>query len=137
MKVLLMLRHVLIFGLVGGALVVVLRLSEYRFLVIEHSVELYAALIAAIFAAFGIWLGIRLTASRPGVAAVQMPQPAGAAFMRNEKKRDELSITPRELEILELVAAGPVAHLPETHSQDEIGDIADVEECAEQVTERF
>jgi DNA-binding CsgD family transcriptional regulator len=101
-----MLRHVLIFGLVGGALVVLLKLTEYRILVIEHSFELYAGLIAAIFSAFGIWLGIRLNAPRHKVITVEVPQPNGQPFTLNEKKRDELSITPRELEILELVAAG-------------------------------
>ncbi|MGD0913455.1 MAG: response regulator transcription factor [Terracidiphilus sp.] len=101
-----MLRHALISGLVGGALVIVLKLTEYRFLVIEHSFELYAGLIAAIFAAFGIWLGIRLNAPNRKVIMVDAPRPIGQPFALNEKKRDELSITPRELEILELVAAG-------------------------------
>ena len=101
-----MLRHVLIFGVVGGVLVVLLRLTEYRFLVIEHSFELYAGLIAAIFAAFGIWLGIRLKASHREVITVEVMQPNDQPFKLNERKRDELSITPRELEILELVAAG-------------------------------
>ena len=96
-----MLRHVLIFGLVGGALVVLLKLTEYRLLVIEHSFELYAGLIAAIFAAFGIWLGIRLNTSRHKIITVQVPQPNDQPFTINGKKRDELGITPRELEILE------------------------------------
>jgi len=101
-----MLRHVLIFGLVGGALVLLLKLTEYRLLVIEHSFELYAGLIAAIFAAFGIWLGVRLNTSRQKIITVEVPQPIDQTFTINGKKRDELGITPRELEILELVAAG-------------------------------
>jgi len=101
-----MLRHVLIFGLVGGALVVLLKLTEYRLLVIEHSFELYAGLIAAIFAAFGIWLGIRLNTSRRKVITVEVAQPVDQPFTLNEKRRQELGITPRELEILELLAAG-------------------------------
>jgi ATP/maltotriose-dependent transcriptional regulator MalT len=77
----------------------VLRLTEYRFLVLEHSVEIYGALIAAIFAALGIWLG--LTRSKP------MNQPAAAGpFAPNEQRIGELGITPRELEILGLIAAG-------------------------------
>jgi hypothetical protein len=39
-------RHVLIYGLVGGALILLLKLTEYRFLVIEHSIEIYGALTA-------------------------------------------------------------------------------------------
>ena len=47
-------RHVLIFGLVGGLLIATLQYTEYRFVIIEHSVELYNALVAILFAAFGI-----------------------------------------------------------------------------------
>ena len=54
-------RHVLIFGLVGGFLIAVLQYTEYRFVIIEHSVELYSALVALLFATFGIWLGLRIT----------------------------------------------------------------------------
>jgi hypothetical protein len=57
-------RHVLIFGLVGGLLIAILQYTEYRFVIIEHSVELYSALVAILFAAFGIWLGLRITRRR-------------------------------------------------------------------------
>ena len=57
-------RHVLIFGLVGGFLIAILQYSEYRFVIIEHSVELYTGLVAILFATFGIWLGLRITHSR-------------------------------------------------------------------------
>ena len=57
-------RHVLIFGLVGGLLIATLQYTEYRFVIIEHSVALYGALIAILFATFGIWLGLRITRSR-------------------------------------------------------------------------
>jgi NarL family two-component system response regulator LiaR len=43
-------RHVLIYGLVGGILITVLKWAEYRFLVIEHSIEIYGGQIAATFA---------------------------------------------------------------------------------------
>ena len=51
-------RHVLIFGLVGGLLIATLQYTQYRFVVIEHSVEFYSALVAVLFSAFGIWLGL-------------------------------------------------------------------------------
>jgi NarL family two-component system response regulator LiaR len=97
-------RHVLIFGIVGGALITLLQWTQYRFLVVEHSVEIYAALIAAIFAGVGIWLGIRLTRSEPRIVIQQPPAPS--PFVPDQKRRDDLGITPRELEILALVARG-------------------------------
>ena len=50
-----------IYGLTGGVLIVVLRLIEFRFLIVEHSFEIYGGLIALLFAALGIWLGLKLT----------------------------------------------------------------------------
>ena len=97
-------RHVLIFGVVGGVLVTLLQWTQYRFLVVEHSVEIYAALIAAIFASVGIWLGVRLTRSEPKVVIQQAPSKI--PFVPDPKRRDDLGITPRELEILALVAKG-------------------------------
>jgi NarL family two-component system response regulator LiaR len=49
----------------GGLLIAVLKLTEYRFLVVEHSVEIYGALVAALFAGLGIWLGQTLTRKKP------------------------------------------------------------------------
>jgi len=60
-------RHVLIFGLVGGLLIATLQYTEYRFVILSHSVELYGALVAILFAAFGIWLGLRITRRRDTV----------------------------------------------------------------------
>jgi len=47
------LRSILVYGLGGGLLVAALRLTEYRFLVVEHSLEIYGGLVAATFAGLG------------------------------------------------------------------------------------
>ena len=105
-------RHVLIFGVVGGLLIATLQYTEYRFVIIEHSVELYGALIAILFAAFGIWLGLRITRSRETiretvvVKEVLVPAEAPAPFAPNTARQQNLGITARELEILTLVARG-------------------------------
>jgi ATP/maltotriose-dependent transcriptional regulator MalT len=100
-------RQVLIYGLIGGILIALLQWTQYRFLVIEHSVELYSGLIAAIFAGLGIWLGLKLTRPRRSTATKQeVTVPATAPFVTDEKKREYLGITRRELEVLELIAQG-------------------------------
>jgi DNA-binding CsgD family transcriptional regulator len=96
-------RHVLIYGAIGGILIAILQWSEYRFLIVEHSTEIYGALIAALFAVLGIWLGIRLNRRR--VVVREIPAPPGP-FIPNDKKREDLRLTRRELEILSLVAQG-------------------------------
>ena len=98
--------HTLIYGLCGGVLIVVLRLIEFRFLIIEHSVEIYSGLIAALFAGLGIWLGLKLTKKKEVVVVKEVPVPATQAFTLNEERLKDLGITRRELEILELIAQG-------------------------------
>lgn len=105
-------RHVLIYGFIGGLLIAALKWSEYRFLVIEHSFEIYGGMVAATFAVLGIWLGLKLTRKQQMIVVreipvpLQGPSPATGPFVPDEGKRAELNITPREFEILELIAQG-------------------------------
>ena len=104
-------RSVLLFGLLGGALIAVLKLIEYRFLVVEHSLEIYGGLVALIFSLCGLWLGFKLTRPRQPEAQVvaapgAIPPAAGTPFVVDRAKLEALGITPREHEILELIAAG-------------------------------
>jgi len=99
-------NHVLIYGLVGGLLIAGLKLVEYRFLVLEHSIEIYGGIVAAVFASVGIWLGLKLTKTKETVVVREVMVPAPSEFVRNDRQLESLGITPRELEVLELIAAG-------------------------------
>ena len=99
-------KHILIYGLCGGALILLLKLVEYRFLVVEHSIEIYGGLIALLFAVLGIWLGLKLTKTKETVVVKEVLLPAPASFTLNQARLRELGITRRELEILELIAGG-------------------------------
>jgi DNA-binding CsgD family transcriptional regulator len=98
--------HALIYGLSGGVLIVLLKLIEFRFLVVEHSFEIYAGLLAAFFAGVGIWLGLKLTRKKEVVVVKEVTVPASQPFALNEGRVKDLGITKRELEILELIAQG-------------------------------
>jgi DNA-binding CsgD family transcriptional regulator len=99
-------KHILIYGLCGGVLIVLLKLVEYRFLVVEHSIEIYGGLVALLFAALGIWLGLKLTKNKETIVVKEVLIPAPQSFTLNEVRLRELGITRRELEILELIAGG-------------------------------
>lgn len=107
-------KIVLVYGILGGLLIAALNLIEYRFLVLEHSLEIYGGLVAVVFAGLGIWLGLKLTRTRETVVVrevpvpveVQVPVHVSGPFVRNEKQVRQLGITPRELEILEALASG-------------------------------
>lgn len=105
-------KTILLYGLLGGVLITVLKLTEYRFLVVEHSVELYGGLIALLFSVVGIWLGLKLTKTKETVVVrevevlVPVQTPPSQPFTANAARIRELGITPRELEILNQIAAG-------------------------------
>jgi two-component system, NarL family, response regulator LiaR len=98
-------RTVLLYGLLGGVLIAVLQLIQYRFLVIEHSLEIYGGLVALLFSALGIWLGLKLTKKKETIIVKEVPAPAGP-FTPDTARLEQLGITPREHEILQLIAAG-------------------------------
>lgn len=76
-----------------------LKFVEYRYLMVEHSFEIYGAIVASIFAALGIWLGLKLTKTKEVVVE------AGPVVV-DPAKIQAMGITPREHEILNLIAAG-------------------------------
>lgn len=96
----------LLYGICGGLLIALLKLVEYRFLVVEHSVEIYGGLIALVFASLGIWLGLKLTKEKKVVVVKEVAVLDPGPFTLNEGRLRELGITRRELEILELIANG-------------------------------
>ena len=100
--------EVVLYGAALGVLLLVLELTGYRFLVLERSVQAWGSLVAALFAAVGIALGLTLRrpAPPPEVVVREVPVSPAQSFERDEARRAELAITPRELEILELIAAG-------------------------------
>lgn len=73
-------KTVLVYGILGGVLIAVLKVVEYRYLVVERSLEIYGGLVAILFSAVGIWLGLKLTRTRetvvvwrPGSAIARSP----------------------------------------------------------------
>ena len=108
-------KTALLYGLVAGLLLLALQLVEYRWLVVERAFEIYGGLVALIFSALGIWLGLRLTRPPrvivrevPVAVPVEVPAPvaAPAPFAVDPARLEQFGITRREHEILQLVAAG-------------------------------
>ncbi|HKR24861.1 MAG TPA: helix-turn-helix transcriptional regulator [Allosphingosinicella sp.] len=90
-----MARTVILYALALALGAAALQWLEYRYLMRSLGPELYIALLALGFVALGIWAGTRLT-----------PRPAAAEFARNEAAIRSLGLSPRECEILALLASG-------------------------------
>jgi DNA-binding NarL/FixJ family response regulator len=105
-------KRVIFYGLLGGGLLVLLKVLEYQYVVRAYPGEIYGGLVAAIFAGLGIYLGRHWSHSREVarevtvVREVRVPVPEGAPFALDAERLKELGITPREHEILGLIAEG-------------------------------
>lgn len=100
------LKRVLLYGSIGGVLIALLKLFEYQHFVRVYPTEVYGGLVAAIFTAIGIYLGLRWTRPKEVIVTREIRVPYGGPFVLNGEKLKELGLTPREHEILALIAEG-------------------------------
>jgi DNA-binding CsgD family transcriptional regulator len=88
-----------------AVLIIFLRAIEYRYFLRELTVEVYIGTIATLFTILGIWAGWKLTKGPTSKPALTAPLPM---------IKVETDLSPREIEVLHLIAAG--------HSNQEIAD---------------
>ena len=90
-----MFRTILIYGVLLAAGALGLQWLEFHFVVRTHATETYLVLIALAFLGLGVWVGARL-----------FRRPPAAPFEPNLKVRESLGVSDRELQVLQLLAAG-------------------------------
>lgn len=92
-------RTVLTYGLSMAALIMLLKIAEYRFFIFgDLTVEFFVGFIALLFTSLGLWVGWKLT-HRPVIARDPDFRPDPAAV-------ESLGISKREMEVLDLIAQG-------------------------------
>jgi DNA-binding CsgD family transcriptional regulator len=100
------LKRVLLYGTIGGALIALLKIIEYQHFVRSYPTEVYGGLVALIFTAVGGWLGWRWNRQKEVVVVKEVRVREHGPFVLDAEKLKDLGITPREHEILGLIAAG-------------------------------
>lgn len=96
-------RTAILYGLALAALVLVLKLLQYKYLVRDLSIEFYMGALAVVFTAVGAWAGLKLTKKKTIVVNQPVPlQP----FALDPTRLEKLGISKREHEVLEGMAAG-------------------------------
>lgn len=99
-------KSVVLYGICLAALLFLMRILEYRYLIISNAQEIYTAFIAILFTALGIWLALKLTKPKKETVIIEKQvfittdqQPNLAiAFTHNLSKR--------ETEVLALMGKG-------------------------------
>jgi DNA-binding CsgD family transcriptional regulator len=101
-----LLKETVLYGLAGGVLIAVLKLIEYKHFVREYPAEIYGGLVAVIFTAVGIYAGLKWTRQKEVVVVKEVRVRDSGPFVLDGQKLKELGLTPREHEILGLIAQG-------------------------------
>ena len=99
-------KRVLLYGTIGGVLIALLRWIEYQHFVRAYPAEVYGGLVAVIFAAAGGWLGYRWSRQKEVIVLKEVRVRDEGPFVLDAERLKDLAITPREHEILGLIAAG-------------------------------
>ena len=101
-------RAIIVYSISLAFLLFLLKWLEIRFIVFDHSFEIYIAINAVIFTALGIWLALKL--SKPRVETVVVEKEVYLArnenFILDESLVSKLALSKRELEVLNLLAQG-------------------------------
>jgi ATP/maltotriose-dependent transcriptional regulator MalT len=89
-------------------LLFLLKWLEWRFLVLDHAIEVYGGAIAILFTGLGIWLALKL--NKPKIQTLTIEKeiyisPETTAAL-NQKEIARLGLSARELEVLQLMAEG-------------------------------
>jgi DNA-binding CsgD family transcriptional regulator len=110
-------KHVtIVYSISLAFLLFLLKWLELRFILYNHSFEIYIGFIAFIFTALGIWLALKL--SKPKIETVLVEKEVYVTrnqnFVLDTSLVSRLELSKREMEILNLIAQG--------HSNQEIAE---------------
>jgi DNA-binding CsgD family transcriptional regulator len=97
-----MTKQIVLWAAIGGVLIALLKVIEYKHFVHEYPTSIYGGLVALIFTVIGIYLGLKWTRTKEVVVVREVPP----AFALNEANLRESGLTQREHEILVLIAEG-------------------------------
>ena len=82
---------------------------EYKFVIIDHALEIYIGAIALIFTALGIWLTLKLNKPKLQTIVVEKEvylQKPDTDFVPDENQLNKIGISKREWEVLSLMSKG-------------------------------
>ena len=101
-------RHIALYGLMMAVLIFLLKWLQWKFLIVDHVMELYVGLIAVFFTALGVWVAYQLFHSKKQTVVVEREVfvPTSGDFVFNEKAFQKFQLTEREFEVLQGMAQG-------------------------------
>ena len=94
------------------AILLLLQLLQYKFVLVSHSFEIYILSIALLFTGLGIWLALKLVKPKKEIQTIIVEKnvyqkeltPEEQEALEREKQK--LGLSSREMEVLQLMAEG-------------------------------
>ncbi|HLT94703.1 MAG TPA: response regulator transcription factor [Membranihabitans sp.] len=101
-------QHIILYGIILGAFVFVLKWLQWKYFVADHSVEIYVGMVALLFTGLGIWIAHKLIQpqSREVIVEREVFVPVHAESSFDEEAWKQLGLTTREDEVLQLLVRG-------------------------------
>lgn len=101
-------RHLMLYALMMGSMVFLLKWLQWKYLVADYSVELYVGLVAVAFTGLGLWIASHLAQPKIEKVLIERPVyvPGPSARHVNEQELARLDLTNREYEVLKLLTTG-------------------------------
>ncbi|MDP2388534.1 MAG: LuxR C-terminal-related transcriptional regulator [Bacteroidota bacterium] len=119
-------KAIFIYGISSAVLLLLLKWLEWRFMIVDHAMEIYIGAIALIFTLLGIWLALKLSTPKVNTVIVEKEVfvekeiylekeiivekeiyiKENPDFTLNEKEIEKLGLSKREIEVLELMSEG-------------------------------
>jgi DNA-binding CsgD family transcriptional regulator len=107
-KIYLRSRHLILYGSILAILVFVLKWLQWKFLILDNSLDIYIGLIAIFFTVLGIWIATQLV--KPKIEKVIVEKEiyleTRPQFGINEAELRKLNLSSREYEVLQLLSRG-------------------------------
>lgn len=94
-------KTIIIYGISLAVMVMLLKILELKYVIHEFSYEIYVSLIALIFTAVGLWIGVKIVTRKKEIQVI-----VRSDFVKNETEIERLEISQREYDVLELMATG-------------------------------
>lgn len=101
-------RYIFLYGGSLAGLLFLLSWLKLRLIVFDHAFEVYVGSIALLFTGLGIWLALKLIRpkSRTIIVEKEIFVTHGDTFTVNQAAVDDLNLSKREVDVLQLMAKG-------------------------------
>lgn len=101
-------KSILLYAVLMALLVFALKWMQWKYLIVDHSVDIYVGLIAVFFTLLGIWVASQLTKPKIETVVVekQVYVVSPESFVLNEVELKKLNLTTREYEVLQQLSKG-------------------------------